>query len=186
MLSKKILALAATAALCSLTACSSTGGDDLSKLDMFPEERQPVDPSDALLVAAVQQHLVNIGGPKNSQYQYVRQDLNGDGLREGIVLFNLPHSYWCGWSGCTMTIFEAGDNDYALVSETKRIRGPIFIGGGKTNGWEDINVRLSGTEVADQNVALRYDGNRYPESPMDQAILPYDIASVIGGVRVFP
>lgn len=85
-----------------------------------------------------------------------------------------------------MTIFEAGDNDYALVSETKRIRGPIFIGGGTTNGWEDINVRLSGTDTADRNIALRYDGNRYPESPSNQEDLPYDIASVIGGVRVFP
>lgn len=85
-----------------------------------------------------------------------------------------------------MVIFEAGDNDYALVSETKRIRGPIVIGSTETNGWADINVRVSGTGVADKNVSLRYDGLQYPESPMNQEEIPYDIAFASGGVRVFP
>lgn len=182
----KIIALATLAAIAPLAGCSSTGDDVALKNDLFPDERAPVDPSDELLLAAVNQHLINIGGPKNSQFEYVRQDLNGDGLREGIILFNLPHSYWCGWSGCTMTIFEAGDNDYALVSETKRIRGPVVIGHGETNGWADINVRLSGTNIADRNVILRYDGLKYPESPINQEEIPYDIAFANGGVRVFP
>ncbi len=186
MVRSKILALAILAVTSPILAgCSTTGGNESASLDMFPEERQPVDPSDTLLVAAIQQYLVNINGPKNSQYEYVRKDLNNDGLREGIVMFNLPHSYWCGWSGCTMTIFEAGDNDYALVSETKRIRGPVVIGGSTTNGWEDINVRLSGTDSADRNIALRYDGNKYPENPIDQQDLPYDIA-LVSGIRIFP
>lgn len=178
--------MAALAAIIPLAACSTPGGKVALNHDLFPEERVPVDPSDELLVAAINQHLINIEGPKNSQYEYVRQDLNGDGLREGIVLFNLPHSYWCGWSGCSMVIFEAGDNDYALVSETKRIRGPIVIGSTETNGWADINVRVSGTGVADKNVSLRYDGLQYPESPMNQEEIPYDIAFASGGVRVFP
>lgn len=183
---KNILILALLVAISPLAACSTSESKIALQQDLFPEERVPVDPSDELLVAAVNQHLINIQGPKNSQYEYVRQDLNGDGLREGIVLFNLPHSYWCGWSGCSMVIFEAGDNDYALVSETKRIRGPIMIGNTTTNGWSDINVRLSGTSSADRNVALRYDGFKYPESPMDQEEIPYDIAFANGGVRVFP
>jgi hypothetical protein len=183
---RQVIALAALATIIPLAACSTSGGKVALNQDLFPEERIAVDPSDELLIAAINQHLININGPKNSQYEYVRQDLNGDGLREGIVLFNLPHSYWCGWSGCSMVIFEAGDNDYALVSETKRIRGPIIIGSGETNGWADINVRLSGTDSADKTVALRYDGFRYPESPIDQDEIPYHIAFASGGVRVFP
>lgn len=180
----KILALVAATAMIPLAACSTTGSD-MSALDMFPEERQKIDPSDNLLLAAVQQYLVKIDGPKNSQFEYVRKDLNGDGLREGIVMFNLPHTYWCGWSGCTMAIFEAQDNDWALVSETKGIRGPVVVSENTSNQWEDINVRVSGTGSADRTVTLRYDGFKYPQSPLDLHDEPYDIAAMTG-VRFFP
>lgn len=176
-----LLALAALLPL--LAACGTT--QEAMLTPMPSETAQAVDPSDRLLAAAVKQHLINIKGPQNSQYEFVRKDLNGDGLREGIVLFNLPHSYWCGWSGCTMAIFQAGDNDFALINETNRIRGPLVISSTQTNGWEDIVVRLSGTEEADRNVVLRYDGNTYPATPLDQEDAPYDIAS-INGMRIFP
>lgn len=180
------MATAVVLMLPSLAACSSTEGDDISALhfqDAAPHD--PVDPSDKALFASIQQYLGDKAGPKNSQYEYTRADLNGDGLREGIVLFNLPHSYWCGWSGCTMAIFQAGDNNFSLLSQTSRIRGPLMIGDTKTNGWDDIGVRLTGTDNADYNVLLQYDGTRYPENPMDQATIPYDLAS-LGGTRIFP
>ncbi len=184
MKTKLLLAALAVLALPSLAACGSTGGEELvtSAPDMFPEM---VDPSDARLHAAIQNFLGEAKGPKNSQYEYVRADLNGDGLREGLVMFNLPHSYWCGWSGCTMAVFQAGDNSFTLLSQTSKIRGPIVLGQTHTNGWEDIGVRISGTDYADRNVLLKFDGMQYPTTPMDQEEIPYDLAS-LGGARFFP
>ncbi len=183
---KKTLLLAAFAALAlpSLAACSGTGEEDLaySAPDMFAA---PQDPSDSRLRASIQSYLADQKGPANSQYEYTRMDLNGDGLRDALVLFNLPHSYWCGWSGCTMAVFEAGDNSFRVVSETSRIRGPLVIGSTETNGWQDIGVRISGTDMADRNVLLKFNGFGYPDNPLNEDSLPYDLAS-LGGTRIFP
>ena len=184
MKTKLLLAAIAVLALPSLAACGSTGGEELATTapDMFPEQ---VDPSDRKLVAAIQNYLGEAKGPKNSQYEYVRADLNGDGLREGIVLFNLPHSYWCGWSGCTMAVFQAGDNHFTMLSQTSRIRGPIVVGHSRTDGWEDIGVRLSGTDYADRNVLLKFNGIGYPDTPLNEEDLPFDLA-FLQGDRFFP
>lgn len=167
-----------------LAACGTTGDDELAYTgpDMFAA---PVDPSDKKLRDTIDSYLAENQGPRNSQYEYTRMDLNGDGLRDALVLFNLPHSYWCGWSGCTMAVFEAGDNNFRLLSQTSRIRGPLMVGSTETNGWKDIAVRVSGTNYADHNVLLKFDGAAYPDNPMNEDILPYDLAS-IGGTRVFP
>ena len=179
---KLLIAALAVLALPSLAACGGSGKEDLA---LNRPDTAPVDPDDAALHASIQEYLAANKGPKNSQYQYTRLDLNNDGLREGLVLFNLPHNYWCGWSGCTMAVFQAEDNNFRIVSATSRIRGPRVVGQTRTNGWEDIGVRLSGTEMADRNVLLKFDGTRYPENPLNEAILPYDLAS-LGGTRVFP
>lgn len=167
-----------------LAACSGTGNQELAYTPP-PLFENPVDPSDTKLHNSVQAYLAAAQGPKNSQYEYSRVDLNGDGLREGVVLFNLPHSYWCGWSGCTMAIFEAGDDNFTLLSETARIRGPIVIGDSRTNGWGDIGVRMTGTDRRDYNILLKYDGTAYPYSPERASTMPYDLAS-LGGTRLFP
>lgn len=183
---KKLAVLATTLPLLPLLAACGTTEETPMAFSAPSEYTLPVDPTDSKLVAAIQQHLIDQKGPLNSQYEYVRADLNGDGLREGIVMFNLPHSYWCGWSGCTMAVFQAGDDTFSKVSETSRIRGPIVIGETKTNGWDDIIVRQSGsTSNADRNVALRYDGSAYPESPVVGDEIPFDIA-FLTGPRFFP
>ena len=181
---KLILAAMAALALPSLAACGGVEKEDLAYTapDMF---RTPVDPSDAKLKQAINQFLAERKGPANSQYEYTRADLNNDGLREAVVIFNLPHSYWCGWSGCTMAVFHAGDNSFRMVSETTRIRGPIQIAETATDGWRDIGVRLSGTNNYDKNVLLQYNGAGYPENPMDAAEAPFDLAQ-LGGSRVLP
>ncbi len=171
-------------ALALLTACASTEEPVTASVPMF-EDKVPVDPSDAKLHDAIQQFLVAQQGPKNSQYEYSRVDLNNDGLREGLVLFNLPHSYWCGWSGCSLAIFEAGDNHFTLLSQTSQVRGPIVVGETKTNGWDDIGIRLTGTDSADRNVMLKYDGSAYPAEPVNAEPTNFDLAS-LGGTRLFP
>ena len=82
-------------------------------------------------------------------------------------------------------MFQAGDNNFNMVSQTSRIRGPIVVGESRTNGWGDIGVRVSGTDYADRNVLLKFDGTRYPETPMNEEEIPYDLAS-LGGERFFP
>lgn len=178
------MAALAVLALPFLTACGSTGEEELATgmTEMFPAR---IDPSDAKLHAAVQNFLGLQKGPKNSQYEYSRVDLNGDGLREGLVLFNLPHSHWCGWSGCTLAVFSADDNSFSLLSQTSRIRGPLVVGGSQTNGYEDIGVRVTGTDVADYNVLLKFDGAMYPDNPLNELVMPFDLAS-LGGTRLFP
>lgn len=181
---KFILAAIAALALPSLAACGGVEKEELAYAapDMF---KNPVDPSDAKLQAAITRFLEDRKGPANSQYEYTRANLNGDGLREAVVIFNLPHSYWCGWSGCTMAVFQAGDNTFQLTSETTRIRGPIQIADTSTDGWRDIGIRLSGTSHYDRNVLLQYNGVGYPENPMDAAEAPFDLAQ-LGGLRVLP
>jgi hypothetical protein len=186
MVTRKLSSAALAAlTLFSLAACASnTAGEEVL---LFPDRElyENRDPSDSTLHASIQSYLEQRGGPKHSQYDYVRTDLNGDGRREALVLFNLPHNYWCGWSGCTLAVFGVEDENFVLVSETSRIRGPLFVGGTQTNGWEDIGVRVSGTESPDRNVVLRYDGTAYPENPLDQSGIPFDLAA-LGGTRVFP
>lgn len=172
-------------ALPSLTACSSTEGAQDLAYEAPAMFQNKVDPSDAALRQAIADYLAGGAGPANSQYQYSRIDLNGDGLREGLVLFNLPHSHWCGWNGCKMAVFEAGDNRFSLLSETDRIRGPIVVGDSTTKGWGDIGVRMTGMDQHDYNVLLKYDGTGYPFDPAGQETMPYALAA-LGGTRLFP
>ncbi len=172
-------------AILALPACSGTEGAQSLAYDAPPMFQNRVDPSDATLRQTIASYLSGGAGPANSQYQYSRVDLNGDGLREGLVLFNLPHSHWCGWNGCKMAIFEAGDNRFSLLSETDRIRGPIVVGDSKTNGWGDIGVRMTGMDRHDYNVLLKYDGAGYPYDPADLASVSYELAA-LGGTRLFP
>lgn len=176
-----ILAACAALVLPLLTACGSSGGE----APVLDRQAVVIDPGDEALQSAIQQFLAANKGPKNSQYEYTRIDLNNDGRREGLVLFTLPHSYWCGWSGCTLAVFEAQNEDFSLVSRTSRIRGPLVVGLTRTNGWEDIAVRLSGTDNADRNVLLKFNGSGYPDNPMNEAPIPYDLAA-LGGKRIFP
>jgi hypothetical protein len=145
----------------------------------------PADPADRFLVDEINRYLAQKKAPKFSQYDYVRTDLNGDGRREGIVMFTFPHSFWCGWGGCTMAVFQAQDNTFSLLSETKEIRGPVIAIPSKTKGWQDISVRLSGLDQPDETVILRFDGYAYPYDPLNGSRAPFTLAG-LSGTRLFP
>ncbi len=121
---------------------------------------------DSALEDAVTQYLNAQGAPPNSVYDFVRNDLNGDSAREGIVLFKLPHTYWCGWDGCAMVIFKPNQSKFTPVTTIRNVRGPIYVSSQKNQGWKDIIIRISGANMADKNVVLKYNGRAYPQRPL--------------------
>ncbi len=142
-------------------------------------------PGEAQLRADIAAFIAARSGPANSQYEYSITDLNGDGRREALVLFNLPYNYWCGWGGCTMQIFTSDSDSFIPMSEVRNVRGPLLVTENKTNGWHDIVVRVSGSHMASKNVALQYHDGKYPENPAGLT----DIAQLmteIPGRRLFP
>jgi hypothetical protein len=148
-----------------LTAC----GSSLSERDVltpmpFAENQQ--DPSDEALAMAVSNLVEEQNAPPNSVYDFERVDLNGDGKRDGIVLFKLPHTHWCGWDGCGMAVFEARDDDFVPVATISSVRGPIYIPNTENEGWRDIIIRVSGTNLPDRNIVMKYNGRSYPQSPL--------------------
>lgn len=141
--------------------------------------------NEADLRIAIHDYIAGQRGPANSQYEYSITDLNGDGRRDALVLFNLPYGYWCGWAGCTMIVFDGSGDDFAVQSEIRNVRGPLLVAENSTNGWRDIIVRVTGTRMSDKNVALQFENGTYPENPAGLT----DIAqamTTIPGKRLFP
>lgn len=165
-----------------LGACGSTNdeGPGLTPMPMASNG-----PSDAQAMNLLKTYISEQKGPPYSRYDYTRADLNGDGARDAIFLFKGPYNYWCGWSGCMMVIMEATDNDFRIVNEVTGIRGPLLISENTTNGWKDIIVRVSGTNMPDRNVAMQFDGETYPVNPFTQTDIGIRMAN-IPGTRIFP
>ena len=115
---------------------------------------------------AIADFLKKRNAPPNSTYQYKRIDLNNDRNLDAIVLFKLPHTYWCGWDGCGMLVLKAGTQSFTAVSTINSVRGPIHVRDTGKNGWRDIIVRISGTNMADKNIVMSHNGRGYPNSPM--------------------
>lgn len=123
-------------------------------------------PPDEKLFEAAAAYIEYNNAPPSSTYKHARVDLDGDGLKDGLVLFDLPHQSWCGWDGCSMAVFHASRNGFAPVASMSGIRGPLYVRQTKTNGWRDIVVRISGAEIRDKNVKMAFDGRSYPRHPM--------------------
>ncbi len=152
--------------LCFLVSACSGGANKNSGLTPMPPSK--TDPTDSNLIGEINKYLASRSAPSNSQYDYVRYDLNNDGLREGLVLFKTPYSYWCGWAGCSLVIFNADDNRFNFNTEMTRVRGPIYIHQKATKGYKDIILGLSGTNMSNKNVVMQYDGKKYPANPMTE------------------
>ena len=77
---------------------------------------------------------------------------------------------WCGSGGCTVLVFETVTGDdvdelgaFRPAAEISLMHGPVEVSKTTHEGWADLIV-----EKADgQRVALRFDGETYPQSPAD-------------------
>jgi hypothetical protein len=144
-----------------------------------------IDPSDGQLDPAIQTFLVASKGPKFSQYDYTRVDLDGDGRRDALVMFSGPHSYWCDMNGCSLSVFKATNNGFVPMSEMFPVRGPMYVSNNRTDGWRNLIVRVSGQSYADaKNVAMNYNGGTYPRNPFFQPSI--QLSQMDLGQRIFP
>jgi hypothetical protein len=173
-----------------LSACAGPnagqGKDGSAALTPMPGEFGNVvrDPDNGRFMQVAEKYIAAAHGPANSQYQFTRVDLDGDGRRDGLPLLQTPHESWCNFNGCRMAVFKASDTDFKLVSQIGPVRGPLLVANQKTNGWRDIVVRVSGRPTARaKDVAMRFNGTCYPSLPEAQ---PAIYASNETGVRIFP
>ena len=193
------LAFMAFIALGLLSGCSSSSEETASlqlsavepaagggPLLPLPDEVPAHDPDDGLFMDSISTWLNRTGAPANSQYEFTRIDLDGDGRREGLVLLQSPHQAWCMDYGCTMYIFRAHDEGFSYLSEVSPVRGPLVVMDTRTNGWRDIIAYVSGRSGWDaKNVALRYDGKSYPAQPALQPAIAVNLLEA-DGVKIFP
>lgn len=122
-------------------------------------------PGDEALKTAVAGYFKDTGAPGYSRYQYALFDLNGDGLRDGIVYIEGPYGYWCGTEGCALLILKARADGFTPESLIRRVRNPVYVSRTRHNGWSDLAVRVAAGEEKAEHVLLRHDGRGYPEPP---------------------
>lgn len=161
------------------------GHDTETSYGITPEPPARQDPTDAQLKSDVSAFLAGRQAPAQSQYDFTRIDLNGDGLRDALVLFRLPHTFWCGWSGCQMAVFRAGGGGFSLAGEMINVRGPLIVADTWTNGWRDIVIEISGTNLSNRLALMASNGATYPPNPLNQPTPPYGMLRDVPGLRVF-
>ncbi|MBL4805407.1 MAG: hypothetical protein JKY71_11130 [Alphaproteobacteria bacterium] len=150
--------------LLTVSACGSSQHEPTTSA-LLPMHSEPTDPEDEILVAAVRHFLENTEAPVASRYEFERVDLNNDGRREGLVLFETPYGYWCGTHGCTMLVFEAHNDGFSLVNDIQPVREPLFVSYEESNGWKSIVHRVAGRQSRAKYVSMEYDGRHYPSDP---------------------
>ena len=150
-----------------------------------PQQTQKViDPTNEQLKTAMLDFLKSTGAPVSSTYNFVRFDLNGDKRREAIIMIKSPYGYWCGTHGCVMLVMRAHDNGFTLVNSIQPVREPIYISRTKTNGWNNLVVRISGRWSETKNTLLRFDGKKYPKDPSILGEYPLNPANHPDFIRV--
>lgn len=174
-------------ALILLTGCASRGdrtGSD-GPLTPLPDACLPQDPEDHVLDAAIREYLVASKGPLFTRYDFTRVDLDNDGRREGLVMMKGPHHYWCDTNGCSLVVFRAANDHFTVTSKIFPVRGPLYIGETTSQGWRDLIIRVSGQSYAKaKNVALQFDGQKYPRNPFFEPEMQVSLAD--HGLRLFP
>ena len=91
-------------------------------------------------------------------------DLNDDGRQEVIVY--LLGSDLCGSGGCTLFVLAPAGPSFKVITETTITHPPIRVLATKTNGWNDLSVRVQGGGIQPgYDAKLSFNGKKYPGNP---------------------
>lgn len=115
------------------------------------------------VINALNDYLLSIDALAASPYEVTYQDLDNDRLDDALVMLQGPD--WCGLSGCPLLIFRGtSSNNFVFLSRTERVRQPVLLSEGRTNGWRDlvIGATLKGRP---EDVLLTYGLEGYPADP---------------------
>jgi len=154
-----------------LGGCSSS--ETIQKIEpLTPLTFDNSEPDDAALADAIALYLAQGSQPRASGYDYARIDLNGDRKRDALVMLKVPYGYWCGIHGCTMLVFTADGNKFTLINAVQPVRGPVYVSTLKSNGWKNLVIRVSGRSSKAKDVAMMFDGRRYPITPSNLPPFP--------------
>ena len=113
----------------------------------------PMTEADLEVQKAVNQYFkIHRTDPKNTKFNSVKYDLNGDGIKDAIVLLD-----WCSKNGCEMLIFEGRKSGYRFLSRVSRVNAPITIAQTQHYLWQSLLVEKNA-----QSFKLDFDGISYP------------------------
>lgn len=125
-------------------------------------ERKPDAPS--AVEESLKRFLQTVVHDKTTRYASTFQDLNGDGIPEGIVY--LTGSNWCGSGGCTTLVLTRTASSWRIVTKITITQPPIRILRNTSHGWRSIAVWVQGGGIQPGYEAeLRFDGKSYPRNP---------------------
>ena len=107
-------------------------------------------------------------------YRFAGADLNGDGIYEAIVLFEVKD--WCTKTGCSLAIFQNFSHGFRPISRTVRVKAPVEITENVTKTYRDILVQTGGGAAPLRRVRLQFSGSDYSRNAMLQPEVPLGTA----------
>ncbi|MGB3510536.1 MAG: hypothetical protein WBA93_15130 [Microcoleaceae cyanobacterium] len=155
-----------------------------SSISLNKTDKQVDEKTEKSLTEALNSYLQELGVNLETGQTYKTEyiDLNNDGIKDALVLINIPD--WCGTGGCSLFVFQGGKEKFQFVSQSSLINQPFTVNETQTNGWRDLVVEVSGGGAKPQTVALKFDGKVYPSNPsLESPITP---ENSVEGVKVFP
>ncbi len=136
-----------------------------------PAARQSVLGSldDALIRRAIENYRLSKKRAKGP-YKLAGADLNGDGVREAVVLFQGKD--WCTRTGCSLVVFQFFERAFKPISRTVRVKAPVEITDAATNIYRDLLVQTGGGPAPERRVRLQFSGESYSRNAMLQSEVP--------------
>lgn len=131
-------------------------------------------------IAKAVQDIYGMEIDSDMKYYYNKIDLNGDEAPETFVY--VVGSILSGTGGDTAFIFAGQEDDYKLVSDIALVQNPVIVSTDKTNGWNDLIMRVAGGGIEPFYAQLKFDGEKYPQNPSDQPEVEED--TVIEGTAI--